>query len=233
MSASEAYTAAANAAIKHHLIDTELTKVYRLGMDNVPVLNENGDEVVRFDGLPKVLQNQPLTPQKLKLTVSGRKARFIRTYAQGWSVRQTAKITGICRTSHDYWVKNNEDYQYDWDRVTAMRIQDLEESTYIRAMRGSEAFTKFLLKAAKPDLYGDKTTITNKTDVNITIDDARAQLLSAIASNPQLRADVIAKLSVDHRASIGSNKDTVIDAEVVEVSCSGEKKKGGEAPQGD
>lgn len=80
------------------------------------------------------------------------------------TVRMACRAAGISRTTAYDWREADEDFARDWDEAIEDATDALEAAARARALSGSDKLLMFLLKAMRPDKYGDRLHIEHSIE---------------------------------------------------------------------
>jgi hypothetical protein len=134
----------------------------------------------------------PVAPRKRQTVALRKRARFLELIRDGYSVRKACEELKIPRrTLYDH--RNADpDFAQDWDDAWEQGADLLEDLALSMAASGSELMTIFLLKGRRPQRYRDNVRHEVDARLTVTVEDARAELVSRfeqIASHRQAAID--------------------------------------------
>jgi len=117
---------------------------------------------------------------------------FIEALRNSGNIRASCKPAGISRSTAYAWRNKWKTFADDWDDALEDACDVLEAEARRRGMSISDRLLMFLLKAHRPDVFGDKATIdmTHKLDGD-DLDSAIATelaRLSGVSKEAALRA---------------------------------------------
>lgn len=92
-----------------------------------------------------------------------KKRAFLVAYSRCGSIRRAAKLACVDRESHRHWMAKDEAYQAAFALAKEESIEYLEDAARRRALKTSDVLLMFLLKAARPEVYRERSS----QDVNI------------------------------------------------------------------
>lgn len=87
------------------------------------------------------------------------RAAFIARLRGTGTVRYAATAAGVSRQTVYEWRDRDPDFAREWDDAIADATEALEAAARARALSGSDKLLMFLLKAQRPDKYGDRLHI--------------------------------------------------------------------------
>ncbi|HMB75485.1 MAG TPA: hypothetical protein VKN76_03740 [Kiloniellaceae bacterium] len=105
-----------------------------------------------------------------------RRARFLEVLSEHAIVGRAAAAAGASRSAFYRWRREDPDFAADWDEAVDLGISALEDEALRRALEGeetpvfhggkqigvtrklSERLLIFMLKARRPEIYGDRAT---------------------------------------------------------------------------
>jgi len=102
----------------------------------------------------------PLTAERKLLCVDV----LVRT---GGNISKAAELLGTTRQNIHRWAQTDPVFRELFEHALEFGTDNLEESYYERAMKGSDRATEFLLKARRPEKYRDVQS--SQTDVNTEV----------------------------------------------------------------
>lgn len=124
---------------------------------------------------------RPWTPQT-KLDA------FIRCLHEGDGVNQAAKRAGVGRrTLYDHRAANPE-FAEAWSEAVEHGTEALEKEAHRRAIEGSDTLIMFLLKARRPEMYRDRVSVEQRTEIVASAD--RLAKARGLAGDPELDAAI-------------------------------------------
>lgn len=131
--------------------------------------------------------------QGLMRRLSPKQKVFLKSFANNPIVGRAAQDAEITKQSHYYWMRTDEVYKKIFEGLSDIIVGDLEEAAQTRAIEGvakdvyfqgtvvgqeqqySDTLLMFLLKAKRPEIYRERTSIDLNTKP-INLDDVDPQL---------------------------------------------------------
>lgn len=123
------------------------------------------------------------------------------------SLAEIPNVSGACRRAginraYAYEAREADpDFKASWDEALATSADALEESIWRRVINGeSDRLAESLLRAHKPDLYGDKRTVeltganggpVQSTSIYVDTDEEKAALKAAIRRELERRGEPV------------------------------------------
>lgn len=95
------------------------------------------------------------------------KERFIQLFSQTCNMSTAAEKLDIERSTVYYWLRTDPDFKEHFDQARADGVHHLEDVAFQRAEDTSDRVLALLLKAYKPERFGDRPIIASQ--VNIVI----------------------------------------------------------------
>jgi len=86
-------------------------------------------------------------------------SRVLQEYVKCGVIGTACDRAGVRRKLHDAWIENYPMYKEKYQEMKEVFIDGLEVTAIERAKEKSDTLLQFLLKANKPDKYGDKSQI--------------------------------------------------------------------------
>ena len=133
-----------------------------------------GDGLSRYTGWVEdmLAGYEPQCIETIKGYVFGKveKDRFIKTLQSEFGLYLTCAVEGVAPQVVEYHLKNDPVFRAAVDRVHAQHVEQLERSAFGRALSRSDTLAIFMLKAMRPDVYGERAselTVTAKVTVNL------------------------------------------------------------------
>jgi hypothetical protein len=114
-----------------------------------------------------------------------RKTKFLEAYKQAGTASEAARLTGIPRDTHTYWLKRSESYRQAFAAADDEATEVLEKEALRRAVDGreedvyfngqvvgkvrkySDVLLIFLLKAKRPDVYRERYDARISANMNV------------------------------------------------------------------
>ena len=90
-----------------------------------------------------------------------RKAQFLDTFREICNMSQAAEVAGIDRTTVYNWRRDDPNFKKQFEQAREDGAEALEDVAYQRAQEQSDRLIMALLKAYKPDRFGDRLDITS------------------------------------------------------------------------
>ena len=156
------------------------------------------DDIKQGENLPSVKKSGGQPPRKA--FTKAKKKKFIKHLSETCNVQQAAKLAGINYKNAYYHKLHDLEFAEQWKMAVSEAVDELEGSVWRRATHGAEkpvfyqgiqcgttqeysdTLAALLLKAHKPDLYGDKRAVelSGPNRGPIEINQVRGRLLEML-----------------------------------------------------
>ena len=98
-----------------------------------------------------------------------KKEKFLQAHADGATVHEAARCVGVHPSTPYKWKGRDPEFAEAWVRAREKFVEDLEMEAYKRAIDGNDRLLIFLLKAYRPDTYGEKGKQERSGSIGVTI----------------------------------------------------------------
>lgn len=105
---------------------------------------------------------QSTTASLAALRREDRKAAFLLAFRELCNISVSAEIVGIDRGTVYNWLDADPDFRAGFEKAREVGTELLEDVAWKRAQDTSDRLLVVLLKAYKPEKFGDKVEITRK-----------------------------------------------------------------------
>jgi hypothetical protein len=107
---------------------------------------------------------------KTWMRVKGTKKSFIAAFSECGNISIACNIVGIHPMSVYGWLRNDEEFNEDYNTAVDFAIATLEMEARRRAMEGSDRLLEFLLKSLKPEVYRERYEVKQEVSADYVID---------------------------------------------------------------
>lgn len=80
------------------------------------------------------------------------------------TVRYACEAAGVSRQTVYAWKRRDPEFARQWDEAQEDAVEALEAAARVRALSGSDRLLMFLLRAIRPDKYGDRLRIEHSIE---------------------------------------------------------------------
>ena len=141
----------------------------------------------------------------MKFAVRGKKKSFLRALAQVGRIDKASEKSGVSQSNHYYWLKNDPQYEADYQEAREIAADNWEDELSRRAFEGTTRQTGwhkgvaggtyqeydttagiFLLKGARPSKYGDHSRVSIDVNDNRSVSKIEEDLQRLLQQNPAL-----------------------------------------------
>jgi len=98
---------------------------------------------------------------------------FLEAFAETLSVTAAAKAAGVKRATAYLRRKTDPAFAAAWDEALQSAVDGLEAACFRRAIEGSDALGMFLLRAWRPEIYGNTCRRCASSSVSLVALDVR------------------------------------------------------------
>lgn len=107
---------------------------------------------------------------KTWMRVKGTKKSFIATFSECGNISIACNIVGIHPMTVYGWLRNDEEFNEDYNTAVDFAVGTLEMEARRRAMEGSDRLLEFLLKSLKPEVYRERYEVKQEVSADYVID---------------------------------------------------------------
>jgi hypothetical protein len=107
------------------------------------------------------------------------KPKFLKAFAETGRVGLACEVAGISRATSYKARQADEDFALQWAEVERTFLDALERKAYERALDGSDRLLEFLLKAHRPEVYGERTRIEHSGGIDSSVRITERQIAPA------------------------------------------------------
>jgi hypothetical protein len=132
-----------------------------------------------------------LTQPKRAAVGARKRKRFLELVRDGYSIVKASEAAGIPRKTVYRWRNADPDFAAEWDEAWEQGADVLEDDLLERT-KTSDLLLIFALKGRRPARYRDNVRHEVDARISVTVEDARAELVSRfeqIASHRQAAID--------------------------------------------
>src|SRR5262249_30864904 len=130
--------------------------------------------------------------------VERKRAKFLELLCNGESVVRAAAGAKVGRRTVYDWRKADAEFAREWDDAWEQGADLLEQVVYQRAVNGSDLLLIILLKGRRPRRYRDNVRHEVDTQLTVSVEDAREQLLARLKMVEDHRRRALPAGSVAH-----------------------------------
>jgi len=114
-------------------------------------------------------------------------AAFLKSFRLSGNLTSACCRVGIRKETVYSRKAKDPEFARAFEEAHELAIEDLEAEARKRALSGSDMLLAFLLRAHKPELYGERTTLVHEGQVKavISVEDLSDEELAKIASRDQ------------------------------------------------
>lgn len=107
---------------------------------------------------------------KTWMRVKGTKKSFIAAFSECGNISIACNIVGIHPMSIYGWLRNDEEFNEDYNVAVDFAVAALEMEARRRALEGSDRLLEFLLKSLKPEVYRERYEVKQEVSADYVID---------------------------------------------------------------
>jgi hypothetical protein len=94
-----------------------------------------------------------------ELAVAARQQRFLKTFAVSANITRAARAAKVGRTQVYAWQESSDEFTLAMREAREEAYDRLEQEAVRRAMAGSDTLIMFLLKAARPEKFRERSEV--------------------------------------------------------------------------
>lgn len=198
-------------------METETAEDIDDNADDNNMVNNVLENIVNIDGA-KVISEVNLRQNVFHRLHDIKKRTFLECFSLNPSLTAAAKVAGIDRTMHNYWLETDLEYVEAFNEASEISVELLETEVRRRALHGveepvyqkgelvghiqkySDTLAIFLLKAHNPNKYRDNMQVNISGDLTIKTasmsDTDKLDLIKSVAAKAMIDAAVDTTYSV-------------------------------------